>query len=210
MPMSRVVVKDAESHQTYVPKIEPTNGNGVPVRLLMSPEESPALPEINPQEQLRFHHQYAMLERGGAQAATFTQALVSCVAKSITACVSSPMWRTTGLATLQAVSSGAAVLSQAGAVVAETLSALPWGEIWRVGKKSLKLSICLFLDFLDFTIGRLLGFGILFDLGCALMAAALWGKRGWWCLLEVLDITEQIDGFVPSCTLVALRSWNDE
>ena len=48
------------------------------------------------------------------------------------------------------------------------------------------------------------------DLGCALIAAALWGKRGWWCLLEVLDITEQIDGFVPSCTLVALRSWNDE
>lgn len=66
------------------------------------------------------------------------------------------------------------------------------------------------LDFLDFTIGRLLGFGIAFDLGCWLIAAAMWGHRSWWSLWEVVDITEQIDGFIPTCTIIALRSWNDE
>lgn len=173
-------------------------------------EETPALPQNTPHEQLRFHHQYAMLEQAGTQAVILTQAAVFRAAAFITACATSSMWRTSSLALVQAVSAGIAALSQAGAVVAENLAVLPWGEIFRFGKKSLKLGVCLFLDFLDFTIGRLMGFGIIFDLGCALIAAALWGKRGWWCLLEVLDITEQIDGFVPSCTLVALRSWNDE
>lgn len=94
--------------------------------------------------------------------------------------------------------------------LAERLSTPLWRAIGTTTKKLIKLGFCMWLDFLDFFIGRLLGFGIVFDLGCALMCAALWGKRGWWCLVEVLDVTEQIDGFVPSCTLIALRSWNDE
>ena len=84
------------------------------------------------------------------------------------------------------------------------------GSGWHQAKKFLKLGLCLTMDFFDFFIGRLLGFGIAFDIGCALIATALWGKRGWWALLEVADITEQLDGFVPTCTIIALKSWNDD
>ena len=95
-------------------------------------------------------------------------------------------------------------------VIAENLSALPWGKIWRTAKKTLKLGISMFLDFLDFTIGRLLGFGILFDIGCACICAALWGKRGWWAMWEVIDVTENLVDWLPTCTIIALRCWNDE
>lgn len=80
-----------------------------------------------------------------------------------------------------------------------------WSGLW----KCVKLGICIALDILDFFIGRILGFGIAFDVGCALITSALWGKRGMWALWEVIDITEQIDGFVPTCTIIALRAWND-
>jgi hypothetical protein len=72
-----------------------------------------------------------------------------------------------------------------------------------------KLGICIGLDIFDGIFGRLLGFGIAVDVGCALICAALWGKRGWWALWEVADITEQLDAFIPTCTIIALRSWND-
>ena len=75
--------------------------------------------------------------------------------------------------------------------------------------KFTKLGICIGLDIFDGIFGRLLGFGIAVDVGCALICAALWGKRGWWALWEVADITEQLDAFVPTCTIIALRSWND-
>ena len=84
------------------------------------------------------------------------------------------------------------------------------GVGWRLLWKSVKLGICIGMDVLDFTVGRMLGFGIFFDLGCAMIATALWGKRGWWALLEGVDITEQIDGFIPTCTIIALTSWHDD
>lgn len=85
----------------------------------------------------------------------------------------------------------------------------PAAGLWRTVKKCFKLGVCLMLDILDFTVGRILGFGIVFDIGCALIAVALWGHKGWWALLEVVDITEQLDGFVPTCTIIALTAWND-
>jgi hypothetical protein len=75
--------------------------------------------------------------------------------------------------------------------------------------KFVKLFICMGMDFFDFTVGRLLGFGIAVDVGCALICSALWGKRGLWALWEVADITEQLDAFIPTCTIIALRSWNE-
>jgi hypothetical protein len=75
--------------------------------------------------------------------------------------------------------------------------------------KFAKLGICIGMDIFDGVFGRLLGFGIAVDIGCALICAALWGKRGWWALWEVADITEQLDAFIPTCTIIALRSWND-
>jgi hypothetical protein len=75
--------------------------------------------------------------------------------------------------------------------------------------KFAKLGICVGLDLFDGIFGRLLGFGIAVDVGCALICSALWGKRGLWALWEVADITEQLDAFIPTCTIIALRSWND-
>jgi hypothetical protein len=118
-------------------------------------------------------------------------------------------WLPVGRFLKKSVTVGAAIIAGTVSVTAEVISSLPWEALWRLGVKWFKLGVCVFLDILDCFVGRLLGFGILFDLGCALITAALWGKRGWWCLLEVVDITEQIDGFVPTCTIIALRAWND-
>lgn len=83
------------------------------------------------------------------------------------------------------------------------------GTVWHGFWKVVKLGICLLLDLADFFIGRLLGFSIAFDVGCALLATALWGGKGLWAFWEVVDITEQLDGFVPTCTIIALTAWND-
>jgi hypothetical protein len=83
------------------------------------------------------------------------------------------------------------------------------GTGWRVLWKLVKLAVCIGLDVMDFFIGRIPGFGIVYDLACALICAAMWGRNGWWVLLEQIDFTEQIDAFIPTCTLVALASWNN-
>lgn len=72
--------------------------------------------------------------------------------------------------------------------------------------RTVRIAACVALDMLDFTIGRAPGFGVGFDIGLALIAAAMWGKRGWWHLWEVFDVTEQFCGFVPTCTLIALSA----
>jgi hypothetical protein len=72
--------------------------------------------------------------------------------------------------------------------------------------------ICIGLDIFDFTFGRILGFGIAVDVGSALIAMALWGM-GWrslWSAPELFDLTEQIDGFLPSCTFIALAAWGND
>ena len=78
--------------------------------------------------------------------------------------------------------------------------------------KFTKLGICIGLDIFDFTFGRLLGFGIAVDVGSALIAMGLWGM-GWrslWSMPELFDLTEQIDGFLPSCTFIALAAWGND
>lgn len=186
------------------------NGNGVPVRLLMPPEEDPIADEATPQEPLMFHDLWAGIERVGSQAGTLLVTMFFHLVEFVTVCATSPMWRTSSLALVQAASTGVALFFQAQAAIVEKLSALPWGDLWRTGKKISKLAVCVGMDCADFFIGRILGVGIVFDILCACMCAALWGKRGWVAILEVVDITEQIDGFLPTCTLIALRCWNDE
>ena len=186
------------------------NGNGIPVRLLIPPEEDQISAGATPQEKLRFHDTYARMEQSMTQLWAFILTMTFHLVEFVTVCATSPMWRTTSLALVQAASAVVALFSQAQAAIVEKLSALPWGDLWRTGKKILKLAVCMSTDVVDFFIGRVLGFGVLFDIGCACMCAALWGKRGWWGLLEVIDISEQIDGFVPTCSMIALRCWNDE
>ena len=71
----------------------------------------------------------------------------------------------------------------------------------------LKLAVCVLYDLLDFTLGRTL-FIIPFGgevVGCAL-CAAMFGTNGLLYGLEALDVSEQMDGFIPTATLIALMN----
>jgi hypothetical protein len=67
-----------------------------------------------------------------------------------------------------------------------------------------KLVIAIALDVVDFTVGRILGAGTIMDIAFAAIAFVLWGPVGLFALWEALDPSEQIDGFVPTMTLIAL------
>ena len=69
----------------------------------------------------------------------------------------------------------------------------------------LKLGVCIAYDVFDMTIGRFLFLTPFAGeiVGTAL-TCALYGPRGLLYALEILDPTEQIDGFIPTATLIAL------
>ena len=67
-----------------------------------------------------------------------------------------------------------------------------------------KFVIAVALDVLDFTVGRTPGFELIVDAMLGVIAVALWGWPGFFAFLEVADPTGQIDGFVPTMTLIAL------
>lgn len=69
-----------------------------------------------------------------------------------------------------------------------------------------KLVIAVLLDIADATVGRIIGFGTGFDIVLAGIGFALFGWKGLAQLWEVADPTDQIDGFVPTLTLVALAN----
>jgi hypothetical protein len=74
----------------------------------------------------------------------------------------------------------------------------------------IKFAIAVMVDLVDFTIGRFL-FVIPFGgeiVGTAI-GVALFGWKGLFYLLEAIDPTEQIDGFIPTCTLIALAARRD-
>lgn len=71
----------------------------------------------------------------------------------------------------------------------------------------LKLAVCIAYDLLDLTLGRTL-FIMPFGgeiVGCAL-CAAMFGTNGLFYGLEALDVTEQLDGFIPTATIIALMN----
>lgn len=68
-----------------------------------------------------------------------------------------------------------------------------------------KFAICVLYDLFDFTFGRLL-FPIPLSgeiVGC-LIGVAMFGYKGLWYGLEAIDPTEQLDGFIPTATIIAL------
>lgn len=70
-----------------------------------------------------------------------------------------------------------------------------------------KFTVCVLFDLFDFTIGRLLlGVSLLGELGTAVIMFVLWGPIGLLALWEAVDITEQLDGFVPTNTLIAIAA----
>jgi hypothetical protein len=74
--------------------------------------------------------------------------------------------------------------------------------MWKV-----KLVVCLLYDLFDFTLGRLL-FVVPFagEVVGVLLSVGMFGWRGTLYGLEALDPTEQIDGFIPTATLIALAN----
>jgi hypothetical protein len=74
-----------------------------------------------------------------------------------------------------------------------------------------KLLIALAVDGFDFTIGRLLfPFPYAGELIGTTVAVLLFGWKGLFYLLEAIDPTEQIDAFVPTCTIIALAAMREE
>lgn len=75
------------------------------------------------------------------------------------------------------------------------------------GVWALKLMVCAGYDLFDMTIGRIM-FPIPFlgeAIGCGI-ACALFGKSGMFYGLEAIDFTEQVDGFVPTASIIALAN----
>ena len=70
-----------------------------------------------------------------------------------------------------------------------------------------KLAVCITYAFFDFTIGRLMFATLFFGevIGCGICASML-GWNGVWYALEGIDFTEQLDGFIPTATLIALAN----
>ena len=68
----------------------------------------------------------------------------------------------------------------------------------------MKLAIAIVLDILDFTIGRVPGFELVFDIMLGVAAVGLWGWPGLAAFWEIADPTGQVDAFVPTLTLIAL------
>lgn len=70
-----------------------------------------------------------------------------------------------------------------------------------------KFTICVVFDLFDFTIGRLLlGVSILGELGTTVVMFVLWGPIGLFAIWEAVDFTEQLDGFVPTNTLIGIAA----
>ena len=71
----------------------------------------------------------------------------------------------------------------------------------------MKLAIAILIDILDFTIGRLL-FATPFagEIIGLILGYIMFGPRAFWYAVEAIDVTEQVDGFIPTMTLIALAS----
>lgn len=72
----------------------------------------------------------------------------------------------------------------------------------------LKLVLCAGADFWDFTFGRLF-IGLSFGAEALSLVGLvfLWGPLGLLAAWEMLDVTEQIDAFIPTDVLVGLGVW---
>lgn len=68
----------------------------------------------------------------------------------------------------------------------------------------LRLALSVVIDLADFTLGRLPIFGTVSDGLSGLVLGLVWGPVGFAYLWELVDVTDQIDGFVPTATLIGL------
>ena len=71
---------------------------------------------------------------------------------------------------------------------------------------TMKFIISIVFDLIDLTLGRIPAFGTVFDVIGGLLGIWLWGTPGALQFLEILDFTDQIDGFIPTLTIAGLIS----
>jgi hypothetical protein len=71
------------------------------------------------------------------------------------------------------------------------------GFFWR-------LALSIVIDIADFTLGRIPIFGTVTDGVGTVVLFALWGPTGLANAWELVDFTDQADGFIPTATLIAL------
>ncbi len=68
----------------------------------------------------------------------------------------------------------------------------------------MKMLVSAAFDIMDFFLGRIPGIGTIIDIAGGFLGIALWGGRGALQFLEIIDLTDQIDGFVPTLTIAGL------
>ncbi|MBS3170488.1 hypothetical protein J4223_01795 [Candidatus Woesearchaeota archaeon] len=73
-------------------------------------------------------------------------------------------------------------------------------------KTTIKLILSIVFDVTDFFIGRIPVFGTIFDIFGGILAIFLWGSSGAIQFWEVIDITDQFDGFIPTVTIIGIAS----
>jgi hypothetical protein len=68
----------------------------------------------------------------------------------------------------------------------------------------LRLALSVIIDIFDFTLGRIPVFGSVTEGVGTVVLFGLWGPAGLVNAWELVDFTEQADGFIPTATLIAL------
>lgn len=71
------------------------------------------------------------------------------------------------------------------------------GYFWR-------LALSVAIDFFDLTLGRIPILGSVEDGIGGVVLTMLWGRAGLAYFWELFDVTDQIDGFIPTATLIGL------
>ena len=69
-----------------------------------------------------------------------------------------------------------------------------------------KFLISIAFDVTDFFIGRIPVFGTVFDILGGFLGLWFWGLPGGLQFLEIIDLTDQLDGFIPTVTLAGVVS----
>ena len=70
----------------------------------------------------------------------------------------------------------------------------------------IKLGISVIWDIFDLTFGRIPVVGTLIDMIGGFLAMVLWGKLGVFAFGELIDVTDQLDTYVPSLTIIGMIS----
>lgn len=80
---------------------------------------------------------------------------------------------------------------------------------WSTATK-LKVAVSAGLDVIDLVAGMIPGVGHAMEFVSVGICCAMWGKKGAWALLELIDVTGVGDAFVPTCSLIAWSALKEQ